>query len=306
MRQGKQHPEIFKVFPSLEGKLPWVPLCDFPTPVHRLKRIGHANLWIKRDDLSSPLYGGNKVRKLEFILAKAKQKNKTHIVTCGGIGTHHGLATALFGSRMGFKTSILLFDQPVTKSVRQNLLLLQKYDARLIYRKTLLRAMVDFYLFQRIHHPRAYFLYPGSSNTTGTIGYVNAVFELKNQIEQGLIPQPDVVFCPVGSNGTQAGLYLGMRLAGLPAEVIGVRVSVSHVGPFAAATPANVKNLIKTTSRHLKDLSGKTSPISIPQPRMLQSYFGRGYGHPTTAGRNAARAMRVWLLQRGPHGIRLP
>ena len=81
---------------EFQEKLKHVPLGTFPTPVHRLEHLGIDNLWIKRDDLSSAAYGGNKVRKLEFILAEAQQKKKTLLITMGGIGTNHGLASAIF------------------------------------------------------------------------------------------------------------------------------------------------------------------------------------------------------------------
>src|SRR5210317_2108674 len=88
-------PFLFRNYPELKQKIAWLPLGTLPTPVHQLHRLGYENLWIKRDDLSSPVYGGNKVRKLEFILAAAAQKKVRHLITVGGIGTNHGLATAI-------------------------------------------------------------------------------------------------------------------------------------------------------------------------------------------------------------------
>jgi len=202
-------------YPELNRKLPAIELGNFPTPIHRLQQLEIENLWIKRDDQSSSVYGGNKIRKLEFILAAARRKGARHLVSLGGIGTNHGLATAIFCDQLGIRCTLLLFHQPVTENVKVNLLLLGKYKAKLVYRKTLARTMVSYFLLYRFRYPASYFVYPGGSSTIGTIGYVNAAFELKEQIEQGIMPEPEVIFCPVGSGGSQAGLYLGLKLAGL-------------------------------------------------------------------------------------------
>ncbi len=78
MNENKHCPEIFKVYPGLENKIDWLPIGSFPTPVRKLERLGFENLWIKRDDLTSNIYGGNKIRKLMFILAHIQSKNKSH------------------------------------------------------------------------------------------------------------------------------------------------------------------------------------------------------------------------------------
>ena len=142
-------------------------LGNFPTPVHPLKRLGLENIWIKRDDQSSPVYGGNKIRKLEFILAAAGQKKIRHLVTVGGIGTNHGLATAIFCDQLGIKCTLLLYYQPVTECVKHSLLLLGQFKVRLIYRKTLWRTMMNYYGIFRLKYPGAYFVYPGGSSTIG-------------------------------------------------------------------------------------------------------------------------------------------
>ena len=182
MPKIKRQLSLFQKYPELVRKLPQLELGNFPTAVHPLQRLGIENFWIKRDDQSSPDYGGNKIRKLEIILAAACQKKIRHLVTAGGIGTNHGLATAIFCDQLGIKCTLLLYYQPVTESVQQSLLLLGRYKARLIYRKTLWRTMVNYFGIYRLKCPCAYFVYPGGSSTIGNIGYVNAAFELKNQI----------------------------------------------------------------------------------------------------------------------------
>ncbi|MEA3223484.1 MAG: 1-aminocyclopropane-1-carboxylate deaminase, partial [Thermodesulfobacteriota bacterium] len=85
MSNPENQPVLFDLFPSLREKIGWIPLGSFPTPVQRLKEMGCSNLWIKRDDLDSKVYGGNKVRKLEFVLADAIERKKRRVITMGGI-----------------------------------------------------------------------------------------------------------------------------------------------------------------------------------------------------------------------------
>lgn len=102
-------PILFREYPELEKKLAWIALGSFPTPVQQLQHLGYENLWIKRDDLSSPIYGGNKIRKLEFIPGHVNKKRKTaKVITFGGIGTNHGLATAIFCDKLNIPCKLLL------------------------------------------------------------------------------------------------------------------------------------------------------------------------------------------------------
>ncbi|MCK5590061.1 MAG: pyridoxal-phosphate dependent enzyme, partial [Dehalococcoidales bacterium] len=131
-------PILFEMYPGLRD-IPWRSLGNFPTPVTKLEKLGeelgYENIWIKEDDKSSDYYGGNKVRKLEFTLPDALQKKKKTVMTYGGIGTNHGLATAIQGNRLGLNTLLLLVDQPVTTHVQENLLLFQHFGAQLCYVK---------------------------------------------------------------------------------------------------------------------------------------------------------------------------
>ena len=284
-------PVLFREYPELEENTPRISLGAFPTPVQRLNQMGYPNLWIKRDDISSPVYGGNKIRKLEFILGEARRRKTTHIITFGGIGTNHGLATAIFCEQLGINCTLLLFRQPITAGVKQNLLLFNKFKAQTIYKKTLWKTVVSYYLLERIKHPGAYFVFAGGSNPEGTIGYVNAAFELKEQIDRGEMPEPDVIICPLGSGGTLAGLSLGLQLAGLQIRLTGVRVSESHLGPFQACTQNTVEKLMKQTYALLNKRCRRLPEINIRLPEILHDYFGGGYGVPTKAASNVSRLL---------------
>ena len=292
MSDTNQNPSLFQYIPELTHNLPWKPLGQFPTPIRKLDDLGYDNLWLKQDNLSSSVYGGNKIRKLEFALAAALDQNKKRVVTMGALGTNHGLATAIFCEKLGLKCTLLLFRQPITRDVKQKLLLFNKYRAKMKFRGTKLRAGIALYLTERIRHPGAYFLYAGGSNATGTIGFVNAAFELKSQIERGIMPEPAVIFCPVGSNGTLAGLTLGVRLAGLKSKTIGVRVSASHLGPVQVCTPGSVQRLMQATYRYLRNRCQTIPAVDLNAPLILNDYFGDGYGRPTEAGVRAYEQLK--------------
>lgn len=289
MHANNDYPILLQNYPEMISNIDWLSLGIFPTPVKPLLNLGCKNLWIKRDDLSSCLYGGNKVRKLEFALAEAKRKNKRQLITMGGIGTNHGLATAAFCEQVGIDCSLILFWQPVTRHVQHNLKLFTVYNARLHYKKSLFKAVLSYFLLDRIRHPKAYFLKVGGSNTAGTIGSVSAAFELKAQIDRGEIPEPAVVICPLSSCGTLAGIALGARLAGLNSKIVGVRVTFSHFGPFQNCTAGVVQKLMQDAYRYLQIKSRSIPDIELTAPTILHDYFGDGYGCPTAAGNEAMR-----------------
>lgn len=292
MNNEDDRPILFKKFPELEENIPWTRIGSFPTPVQKLKHLACDNLWIKRDDLSSPTYGGNKIRKLEFILGEVIERKKKHVVTIGAIGTNHGLATAIHCNRLGINCTLILFKQPVTPNVKQNLLLFKKFNASAIYKKTMLRTVLSFYITRRLRNPNAYFLFAGGSNIQGTIGFVNAAFELKSQVEQGLIPEPSHIFCPAGSNGTAAGLMLGTLLAGLDTTLIGVRVTPSHLGPLQTCTGDTVRRLAESTYNYLKQRCRDLPEVSITTPALVEDQFGEGYGCITDECRDAYHLLK--------------
>ena len=124
---------LFRRFPKLAA-LPRASLIEAPTPIEllRIANIPDGALFVKRDDRSSPVYGGNKARKLEFTLAAAAARGSRRLITTGGIGTHHGLATAIFGRALGMKTTVVVVPQPVTEHVREQLRALLSFGAELL------------------------------------------------------------------------------------------------------------------------------------------------------------------------------
>jgi D-cysteine desulfhydrase len=171
------------------------------------------------------------------------------------------------------------------------MLLFLKYGAELVYLKGALRTAASLLLAQRLLNPRAYILEAGGSSPLGTVGIVNAMLELKEQIDAGILPEPRYIFCPLGSNGTMAGLSLGALLAGLSTTVIGVRVTMDAVGPIAIATAKTAENLMRKTYGLLKKHSRCVPDITIPPQRVIDDYVGEGYGCATRECRDALALM---------------
>ncbi len=273
---------LFDALPSLRGKLPHLPLGRFPTRVERIEGVAPCELWVKRDDDCATAYGGNKVRKLEFLLADARARGKTRLVTVGGWVSHHVLATAIYGAAHGFAVEAVLFPQPVTERVRANLLALAATGARL--RAAASYAGVPLKVVRARLGGDAAWIAPGGSSPVGTLGWASAGLEIAAQVRGGALPAPDVVYAALGSCGTVAGLWLGLRMAGMPARVVGVRV-VDRVVTNRRA----VVKLADATAR----LIARHAPLpSLAEAELVvdHRFFGGGYGHSTAEAEAAIAA----------------
>ena len=282
---------LFEEYPGLEGRIPWRPLGSFPTPVRRLERLGgHVGIrefYLKDDGLSSKYYGGNKVRKLEFLLAEAIERGAEGVLTVGGAGSNHVLATTIHAGRLGLKTVAVLFDQPPSSHVRRNLLLDLYFGAELIHAsKRQTSSTIKRLIAER---GNLHYIPVGGSTELGCLGFVNAGFELKRQVEEGLLPEPDYLFVAAGSMGTAAGLYLGCKLSGLKTRVVGVRVASRRL-----CSPERWAALINRTSAflHQADPSIPRVKASAQSLLLLEGYVGRGYGWFTEEGVKAISLMR--------------
>ncbi len=281
-----------RAFPGLAAALPWWALGRWPTPVAPLTALGRAHgapLWVKRDDLSAPAYGGNKVRKLEPLLARALALGYPQVVTVGGLGSNHVVATAVHAARLGLGTRAVVVPQPVSAAVQQNLELCRALDVELIPCPA--RALALPYLAHAARRPpRAMIIGPGGSSPLGTLGYVAAGLELARQVQDGLLPEPAELYVALGSGGTAAGLSLGCALAGLRTRVVAVAVVER-----ALCNRTLVRSLIRRTARLLRRVGNAPGPLPAPRPGALQvlhGYLGRGYGHPTEAGTRALQEAR--------------
>lgn len=273
-------------------------LTKLPTPVHRLRNPEQAldagELWIKRDDQCGRWYGGNKPRKLEFLLGEALAKGADTVITFGTLGTHHGLATTICAGQMGLDTILILVDEPVRDSVRKNLLLCHAHGAELRYAGPHWKATVlgTWHWLRHCNPLRRRFPYlimPGGSTPRGVTGYVNAALELEDQVRAGELPEPDVIFVAVGSNGTIAGLEAGLRLTNLRTRVIGVRVSDQI--QIDAQTVADLANdALSLLGRHAPEITGADF-IQSEDVTIWHNYLGQGYAYPTPEAEQAVNLM---------------
>jgi D-cysteine desulfhydrase len=288
-------PRIHARWPQLRGTLPFWPLGDGPTPVQQLTAMpspAGCDVWMKDDGAYGSVYGGNKVRKLEWILPDAAAGRRRTIVTVGALGTNHGLATALYAREHGIRCVVALVDQPVDDHVRRQLERLERSGARLYRTHGKYRTYAAAPLIMLRHlQPRPPrppdFLPVGGSTPVGCLGFVEAGLELAQQIEAGVLPEPSHVVVPLGSGGTAAGLAAGLRLAGLRTRVVGIVVNDK--------IPVNATVVARLAGRTLRLLRRRGAPlrdsdISAAALDAETAWLGAGYGHRTPESESARAA----------------
>jgi len=265
-----------------------------PTPVEPLPLPGlpPGACFVKRDDRSCPLYGGNKPRKLEFVLGAAAARGTRRLVTTGGVGTHHGLATTILGRSLGMATTVVCVPQPLTDHVREQLAGMLAFGAEVRFAHGVpgAAARTAWALARASLAGERPLLVPtGGSSALGDVGFVAAAFELAEQIEAGLLPAPAEIYVPVGSGGTLSGLVLGLALAGLRTRVVGVLVT-DILPPGARRVAA----LARATLALLQRLDPSLPAVALDSEafEIARAQLGAGYGAPTEAGRAAATIAR--------------
>ncbi|MDQ2700040.1 MAG: pyridoxal-phosphate dependent enzyme, partial [Actinomycetota bacterium] len=274
---------LHELFPELEETLPRVRLGAVPTPIRPLDGLanGPAAVWLKDESLfGDGGWGGNKVRKLEWLIPEAKRRGRSTILTVGGIGTNWGLACALYGREHGLRTVLALIDQPVDEHVRDQLERLEASGAEIHFTRTKARTVATVPWLMLRH--RAYYLPAGGSSPLGALGAVEIGLELAAQVERGEMPEPSHVVTGVGSGGTAAGLLLAFRLAGLDTKVVAVVVNDT--------LRLEAGSLVKLAGRSERLLRARGAKISrgagvSPDSLMVvNDQMGAGYGHATLEG----------------------
>ena len=282
-------PLLFRRLPGL-ASLPWIPLADLPTPIAPCDAIapwlGRSGVFMKRDDLASKTYGGNKVRRYELVLADAKAKRAKRIVTVGGIASTQVMATAIFGQKLGFDVEAILFDQPLTAFAREAVLVDVDAGARLSYGGGYVRTAWRAWRAMK-REPGAYFIMPGAANALANLGYVDAIYELEDQVARGEAPKPDAIVLPTGSSGTLAALAIGLAAIGWDTEVIGVRITAR-----IACNRFTIGRVIASTERFIaaREPSFRARPVRYS---LFHDAIGPGYGHPTPAAIEGASQVRA-------------
>jgi D-cysteine desulfhydrase len=297
-RQQRKHTMIplFEEYPELRARVPYLPLADLPTPVQRLAGLGTVTglrqLYIKRDDLTGKAYGGNKVRKLEFFLGDALRRGAREVMTFGFAGSNHATATAIYARRVGLRSISMLTPQHNAAYVRRNLLLGHASGAELHHypSEALLRiGQVYQLLWHSVQCGRIPMVIPpGGTSPLGTMAYVNAALELKQQIDRGLLPEPDRIYAAMGTAGTVVGLIIGLKAAGLASRVVPVRIAEYSIVPqnqLAKHYAQTVAFLSRVAS------SFPTSSLSQEEAKVVEDMLGQGYARFTKEGMAAVHLM---------------
>ena len=256
---------------------PRVSLGNFPTPIHRLDNISsllNTNVFLKRDDLTGLGLGGNKTRKLEFLLADAMRQGAELVFTTGGAQSNHAMLTAAACARLGLRCILILKKRGVTACLG-NQLLERLMGTEVIFMDT--DDYADIYaemdrMGQDLGLP--YYKIPcGGSNALGSLGYVNCVREIT---AQGSF---DHLICTEGSGGTMAGLALGAKLFAPDMQVHGMMVDTD---PFDVITPALMRE-----AAALLEAEVEIGPEDYP----LRDMCGPGYGLSSEEGNAAIRLL---------------
>ena len=276
--------------PGLGDSLPHVALGTAPTPVRRLDSVGAdgPEIWLKDDGVfGDGPWGGNKVRKLEWILPDVKRRGASTVLTFGALATNHGLATALYAREQGLRAALVLLDQPVDDHVRAQLRRLEASGAALHLTHTkprTVRMLPRLIARHRSGRHLPYLLPAGGSSAVGALGYVEAAFEIAEQVAAGDLPEPSHVVVALGSGGTSAGLALGLRLAGLRSRLVGIVVNDQ-----LRLTEKTTARLAGRSARLLAR-RGAELPATAPGPgdvTITRRFLGPGYGHPTEGSERA-------------------
>ena len=289
-------PVLFEFYPNLEGKVPWTSiLTGIPSNVDRLTELENylklkdGAIYIKRDDKDHKIYGGNKLRKFEFIFGEIIKKKKKGVATLGGIGTNHGIACAIIAKELGLKCELFLSLQPLTWHVQRSLLLYDYFDAKLHFTKIFELGVLKSLLF-RLFHPKYYLMAIGGSpllgvgTPLGSIGFINAMFELKKQIDGEILPEPDAIFVAAGSTGTAAGLTAGCKLLGMKTKIIFVNVSRDIV-----VSPNVLMKIAKKAIKYLRKRDKSIPDVVVTEEDfiMIKGYLGSEYGIKTIRSQKA-------------------
>lgn len=289
---------LFQAFPALLQTLPYTTLGTLPTPVgvwsHLGQKIGVPSLHVKCDDQSGESYGGNKVRKLEFLLAKARSRGTSTVLTFGAAGSNHALATAIYAREMGLDAISMMVPQENSPKVQRNLLRGQAAGATLRLfagRRFVSQGTVDEVVNQHCAGRSRPFIIPaGGSAPLGVVGFVNAAFELRAQIAAGRLPEPDCIYVASGTMGTCVGLLLGAAAAGLKSRIVAVRVTTA---PYT--TPQKARKLFSRTLGLLRKADASFPDILFPEARftLRDEFLGEGYARSTAEGVSAVAQARA-------------
>jgi len=256
-----------------------IKLAHLPTPIHEIKNMNDIledkKLYFKRDDFTGLEYSGNKVRKMEYILADALTQGADVLITCGGVQSNHCRATASLAASNGLKAHLLLKGEP-SESVGNSFLnhmfgancefiTQEAYSAD---RQIIMEEIKNKYLSQG---KKAYIIPEGASDGLGMFGYYTAMLEIVDQ-EKTLGYQFDTICVATGSAGTYAGLYLANQVLGLGKHILGINI-------YDKKKDFNkiIKDLIRD-GLNMVDPSERFKEIDFSAIKINNQFIDDGYG----------------------------
>jgi D-cysteine desulfhydrase family pyridoxal phosphate-dependent enzyme len=270
--------------------IPRLRFAHLPTPIEPLPRLTTAlkgpRLWVKRDDQTGLAFGGNKTRKLEFLVAEAQAHGAHTLITAGAVQSNHCRQTAAVAARFGFHCILVLSgDKPAALS--GNLLLDHLFGAQIIWTVPEQRQYVLQEIFEQAWQTgqRPYKIPVGGSNATGAAGYAYAIQELMQQCTPTDLP--DWIVFSTSSGGTQAGMVTGARLFSFPGKILGI----TNDEP-ALELSAHVASLASQTC----DLLGEPHHFQPQDIFVNDSFLGAGYG---VLGEQELEAIHLFATMEG-------
>jgi D-cysteine desulfhydrase family pyridoxal phosphate-dependent enzyme len=273
------------------ANLPRIPLADYPTPLELLPRLSadlNRPVWIKRDDEIGPGLGGNKTRKLEYLLAEAQQMGERRVATFGGLQSNHAQITAAAANRIGMQAHLFYFERRPPR-LSGNLLLNRALGARMHFIPLgggggmSLEASIRLVRWvARLTIGQHYFIPVGGHSLLGCLGYVRAALEIDEQTRD-LGIQHGCLALAAGSGGTLAGLMAGLALIDSPLRLLGI-----DVGKLWKGFPSSIARLAGEICVFL----GETHSFDPLQcPLVEERYVGEAYGRPSPEGMAALRRL---------------
>lgn len=267
--------------------IPRLSFAHLPTPIEELPRLsrllGGPRLFVKRDDQTGLAFGGNKTRKLEYLLAEAQSLGADHVITAGAVQSNHCRQTAAAAARLGLKCTLILFGDPPPRP-EANLWLDHLFGATIRWTERARRDQMLRQTFEELQHQgeKPYLVPYGGSSPTGVLGYV---FAMQEFLQQGL--RADAIVFASSSGGTQAGLVLGARLFGYPGRLIGI--SVDEPRPILQKRVAELAN--QAAERLGENITVRPEEIEVED-----AWAAPGYGVLTEA---ESEAIRLFARQEG-------
>ena len=264
------------------ARFPRLRFAHLPTPLEPMENLSRLldgpNIWVKRDDCTGLAGGGNKTRKLEFLMADAEQQGADTIITQGAVQSNHARQTAAIAAKLGYECYLLLENRTGSDDpdflANGNVLLDDIYNARLSdfpAGTDMNQEMLSLAEELRAAGKKPYIVPGGGSNRIGALGYVNAAYELVGQCnDQGL--KVDHIVHATGSTGTQAGLVTGLTAIHSGIDLMGISVRAPK-----EAQEENVYRLACETA----ELIGSSAALNRSDVEANSDYVGEGYGMPT-------------------------